>query len=76
MTLEGMFSITDWQETTEKTFEQGSKLNTAKVSQHYSGELTGTSEVFITCIIVLPVMLPSVALNTLTALLIIRLVDW
>mgnify|MGYP000008479975 FL=1 len=46
MTLEGMFSITDWQETTEKTFEQGSKLNTAKVSQHYSGELTGTSEVF------------------------------
>ena len=45
MTLAGMFSITDWQETTEKTFEQGSKLSIAKVSQHYSGELTGTSEV-------------------------------
>tara|TARA_A200000159_G_scaffold157357_1_gene173352 strand:+ start:6878 stop:7240 length:363 start_codon:yes stop_codon:yes gene_type:complete len=41
-----MFSITDWQETTEKTFEQGSKLNIAKVRQHYTGELTGTSEVF------------------------------
>ena len=46
MTLEGMFSITDWQENTEKSFEQGGKLSIAKVTQHYSGALTGTSEVF------------------------------
>ncbi|MDC8829475.1 DUF3224 domain-containing protein [Alteromonas gilva] len=46
MQLTGTFSITDWQETPQKTLPQGSKLNNAIVKQAYSGDIAGTSEVY------------------------------
>ncbi|MFT6269383.1 MAG: hypothetical protein ACJAVV_002208 [Alphaproteobacteria bacterium] len=45
MKLQGTFQISDWQETTDQTFDQGSKLTSAKVKQTYSGDIEGTSEI-------------------------------
>lgn len=45
MQLKGTFQITDWQESVSKSFEQGTKLSKALVSQTYSGDITGSSEV-------------------------------
>lgn len=43
--LKGTFQITDWQESVSTSFEQGAKLSKALVSQTYSGDITGSSEV-------------------------------
>lgn len=45
MQLNGKFQITDWQEAIDKTFENEEKLTHANVTQQYSGDLMGTSEV-------------------------------
>ena len=45
MQLTAIFQITDWQESTEQSFEVGGKLTTAKVNQTYSGDLVGESDV-------------------------------
>ncbi|NVK56293.1 MAG: DUF3224 domain-containing protein [Alteromonadaceae bacterium] len=45
MQLTGTFSITDWQEDTQKSHPQGGKLNKAVVTQAYTGDIVGTSEV-------------------------------
>ncbi len=45
MQLKGTFQITDWQESVEKSFEDGSKLSAAKVYQDYSGDISGKSEI-------------------------------
>jgi hypothetical protein len=45
MQLKGTFQITDWQESVTTSFEQGAKLSKALVSQSYSGDITGSSEV-------------------------------
>jgi hypothetical protein len=45
MQLKGTFQITDWQETVIQTFDSGAKLSKALVSQSYSGDITGSSEV-------------------------------
>jgi hypothetical protein len=44
MQLKGTFQITDWKESEEKLFDDGGKLTTATVSQDYSGEIVGKSE--------------------------------
>ncbi len=44
MQLKGSFQITDWQESTDKQFDDGGKLSTAAVCQDYSGDITGKSE--------------------------------
>jgi hypothetical protein len=43
MQLTGTFQITDWQESVEKSFDEGGKLTSAKVCQTYSGDITGKS---------------------------------
>lgn len=45
MQLKGTFQITDWQESVTTSFEQGAKLSKALVSQSYSGDIIGSSEV-------------------------------
>jgi len=45
MQLKGIFQITDWKESIEKTFDDGGKLTTAAVCQDYSGDITGKSEI-------------------------------
>lgn len=45
MQLSGVFQITNWQETVLHSFDSGAKLSKALVSQNYSGDLTGSSEV-------------------------------
>mgnify|MGYP006187687277 CR=1 FL=1 len=45
MQLSGVFQITNWQETVLHSFDSGTKLSKALVSQNYSGDLTGGSEV-------------------------------
>ena len=45
MQIKGSFQITDWQESTEQTFKDGSKRTKASVTQTYSGEMNGTSQV-------------------------------
>lgn len=45
MQLKGTFQITNWQESVSTSFEQGAKLSKALVSQTYSGDITGSSEV-------------------------------
>jgi hypothetical protein len=45
MQLKGTFQITDWKEADEKLFDDGGKLTTATVSQDYSGEIIGKSEI-------------------------------
>ena len=45
MADKGEFQITSWNESTEKTFEDGGKLATAKVTQTYQGDINGESEV-------------------------------
>jgi hypothetical protein len=44
MQLKGRFQITNWQESVTTSFEQGAKLSKALVSQSYSGDITGSSE--------------------------------
>jgi len=44
MQLTGIFQITDWQESTQKQFDNGTKLNTCNVSQTYSGDIVGSSK--------------------------------
>ncbi|MDR7121072.1 DUF3224 domain-containing protein [Rheinheimera soli] len=43
--LKGSFQITDWKESINKSFDDGAKLSKALVSQTYSGDITGSSEV-------------------------------
>jgi len=45
MQLKGIFQITDWQESVEKSFDEGGKLTTATISQDYSGDIIGNSEI-------------------------------
>lgn len=45
MQLTGQFQIEQWNETTDTSFEDGSKLNQAKIKQKYSGDIEGTSQV-------------------------------
>lgn len=45
MQLKGTFQITDWQESVNKSFDEGAKLSKALVSQMYSGDIKGSSEV-------------------------------
>lgn len=45
MKLNGTFQITNWQEDTEHTFEQGGKSTLATVSQSYQGDIQGDSTV-------------------------------
>lgn len=45
MQLKGTFQITDWQESVNKSFEEGAKLSKALVRQTYAGDITGNSEV-------------------------------
>lgn len=45
MQLTGIFQITDWQESTQKQFDNGTKLNIANVSQTYSGDILGKSKI-------------------------------
>ncbi len=45
MQLSGTFQIVDWQESTQQSFDDDSKLNQAKVKQSYSGDFQGNSEV-------------------------------
>lgn len=45
MQLKGIFQITNWQESVTQSFDHGAKLSKALVSQSYSGEITGSSEV-------------------------------
>jgi hypothetical protein len=45
MQLKGTFQITDWQESTDKSFNDGGKLTTTAVCQSYSGGITGSSEI-------------------------------
>lgn len=45
MNMHGTFQINDWQETTQRTLSDETKLNRAKVTQSYSGNIEGTSEV-------------------------------
>lgn len=42
--LTGTFQITDWQENTEHSFEDGSKQTKAVVTQQYSGDISGLAE--------------------------------
>ena len=42
--MKGIFHITDWQEQTEETFEDGSKRTVANVSQRYEGAISGASK--------------------------------
>ena len=45
MALTGIFQITNWQEQTDKELEQGGKITTAKITQEYNGDVTGSSEI-------------------------------
>lgn len=45
MQLKGTFQITNWQETVIHSFDSGAKLSKALVSQSYSGDINGSSEV-------------------------------
>ncbi len=45
MQLNGSFQITDWKESTEKSFDDGRKVTTAAVCQDYSGDITGKSDI-------------------------------
>jgi hypothetical protein len=45
MQLKGSFQITDWKESTEKSFDDGGKVTTATVCQDYSGDITGKSDI-------------------------------
>lgn len=45
MQLKGIFQITDWKESIEKSFDEGGKLTTATVCQDYKGDITGKSEI-------------------------------
>lgn len=45
MQLKGTFQITNWKESVTTSFEQGAKLSKALLSQTYSGDITGSSEV-------------------------------
>lgn len=45
MQLNGTFQITNWQETVTQAFDSGTKLSKALVSQSYSGDINGNSEV-------------------------------
>ncbi|MBU0914548.1 MAG: DUF3224 domain-containing protein [Gammaproteobacteria bacterium] len=44
MQLKGIFQITNWQESVTQSFDHGAKLSKALVSQSYSGDITGSSE--------------------------------
>jgi len=44
MQLTGIFQITDWQESTQKKFDNGKKLNIANINQTYSGDIVGSSK--------------------------------
>ncbi|TMN40535.1 hypothetical protein CWC03_08765 [Pseudoalteromonas sp. S2755] len=46
MQLTGVYEIINWQETTEKQFDDGAKLSKAMVSLCYKGEIEGNSEVY------------------------------
>ncbi|ASD69375.1 DUF3224 domain-containing protein [Pseudoalteromonas piscicida] len=46
MQLTGVYEIINWQETTEKQFDDGAKLSKAVVSLSYIGEIEGNSEVY------------------------------
>jgi hypothetical protein len=45
MEMNGLFQITDWQESVEKQGDDGTKLSIALVKQTYSGDINGVSEV-------------------------------
>lgn len=45
MQLTGQFQIEQWNETTDTAFDDGSKLNQAKIEQKYSGDIEGSSQV-------------------------------
>lgn len=45
MQLTGQFQIEQWNETTEANYDNGSKLNHAKIQQKYTGSIEGTSQV-------------------------------
>lgn len=45
MQLKGIFQITDWQESVTQSFDHGAKFSKALVSQSYSGDIAGSSEV-------------------------------
>ncbi|KOO59722.1 hypothetical protein WH43_01720 [Rheinheimera sp. KL1] len=45
MQLKGTFQITNWRETVIHSFDSGAKLSKALVSQSYSGDINGSSEV-------------------------------
>jgi len=44
MNIKGIFQITNWNETADKSFSDESKLSTATVNQKYEGDLQGESE--------------------------------
>jgi hypothetical protein len=43
MQLNGFFKITQWNESIEKEYEDGSKITHATVSQEYEGDIIGSS---------------------------------
>lgn len=45
MKLTGTFQITDWQESIEQEFDEGSRLSVAVVKQTYAGDVIGSSSV-------------------------------
>nr|WP_244898515.1 DUF3224 domain-containing protein [Pseudoalteromonas ulvae] len=42
--LTGTFQVTNWQETPYSESDNGAKQSLAVISQHYSGDIEGTSE--------------------------------
>lgn len=46
MQLTGQFKVEQWNETTDTSFDDGSKLNQAKIQQKYTGDIEGSSQVF------------------------------
>ncbi|MEJ6472719.1 DUF3224 domain-containing protein [Pseudoalteromonas piscicida] len=46
MQLTGVYEIINWQETTEKQFDDGAKLSKAVVNLDYIGDIQGSSEVY------------------------------
>ena len=46
MQINGVFQITDWQETTEQSFADGGKRTRATVTQTYDNALVGSSKVY------------------------------
>ena len=45
MKFSGIFKITDWQESIEKQYGDGSKISKAIVCQEYMGDIVGNSQV-------------------------------